>query len=65
MKCVKELNSGKITRVKDQKAATQVKVGTHQYVPKLDWKTTIRKVEVEAAPQVVSVSKTKKIKKKK
>jgi hypothetical protein len=40
MKTLKELSSGKIVRVSDEKAEQLVKEGTHSFVPKKEWKET-------------------------
>ncbi len=38
-KCIKNIVSGKITRVKNHTASTCVDSGTHVYVSKSEWKT--------------------------
>jgi hypothetical protein len=49
MKCIRELNTGKITRVKDADASTKVKTGRFAYCPKSDWKEQVRPKKVETA----------------
>jgi hypothetical protein len=43
MKCVKEVVSGKITRIKDSEASTKVTSGKYNYCSKSEWKGTIQK----------------------
>lgn len=43
MKCIKNIKTGEIKRVKDELALTQVSSGAYVYVPKKDWKEGGRK----------------------
>jgi hypothetical protein len=46
MKCIKEVGTGKVLRVKDADARTKVGTGKFAYCPKSEWKAQTRKTEV-------------------
>ncbi len=67
MKCVKNINTGEIKRVTDTHAEDLVKKGW-AYIPKKEWKETVRKVAVAPetlvlvdAPEVKEEPKVKKV----
>ncbi len=48
MKCIKNTLSGKITRVKNEIADSQVDSGKWIFVPKKDWKNKVRDAKPES-----------------
>ena len=63
MKCVQEIKTNHITRVKNEQAECLVKSGTHTYVCKAAWKEAVRQDYVarkfEGYPEVNHTKKSK------
>ena len=58
MKCIKQKIDGSISRLKDDKAAILVNIGTHNYVSKSVWKRDIAKVKTEVVTEAEVVTET-------
>ena len=56
MKCIKEIGTGKVLRVKDADASIKVDTGKFAYCPKSEWKAQTRKpVETEVTEKTEKV----------
>jgi len=65
MKCVKLINTGEVKRVSNEQAERVVKLGTHVFCPKSEWKAlrAVPVVETSVEEQKVSNDKISKPKK--